>query len=231
MIDALIEMNTTLSRNCAYLSQVAQALQIHLKDVYKSKTHDGATSEKGVLVGHQPSIHSNPTIHSASSGMQQQTPTPTMQMPQPQMQAPHQHQPQSQIVQSSPQPPMTQLQPMQPTMTQVSHRSQPTLVSIQRPQQQIIQPVQQSPFQVVSQQNHLQQNHLRTRTAMTAMHQPQRTMTYVQQVQPQPRMVRPATITTAQHRTQLTAGVPTLIQQPIPQNIVYQRPPQITRVV
>merc|ERR1719378_1723478 len=108
---------------------------------------------------------------------------------------------------------MTQLQPMQPTMTQVSHRSQPTLVSIQRPQQQIIQPVQSPPYQ------------------MTAMHQPQRTMTYVQQVQPQPRMVRPATITTTQHRTQLTAGVPALIQQPIPQNIVYQRPPQITRVV
>jgi len=251
MINALIEMNTTLSRNCAYLSQVAKALQIHLTDAGKSRTHDGTISEKGVHIGsmtaHMHSNHSHaPTLHSTTTATMTSQPQPQPQMhmapqPQPQMQ----QQPQPQMMQQQPQPQqMPQMQPVQPSVTQVSHRSQPTIVSIPRPpQQQIIQaqPVQQ-PFQVVS-----QQQHLRTRTIGAAMHRPTQTMTYVQQVQPRPQMqirsgapdpqgrafrnqysVRPATITTAQHRTQQTIGVPTLIQQPMVspghQNFLYYSP-------
>merc|ERR1719499_918849 len=103
-------------------------------------------------------------------------------------------------------------------MTQVSHRSQPTLVSIQRPPQtQIIpQQVQQVPMQ------------------MTAVHRPTNTTTaYVQQAQLGQQAMRPATITTAQHRTVRT-GIPMgMMQNPtiIPsQNIVYSQQP-MTRVV
>merc|ERR1719457_295976 len=123
MINALIEMNTTLSRNCAYLSQVAKALQIHLTDAGKSRTHDGTISEKGVHIGsmtaHMHSNHSHtPTLHSTT------TATMTSQ-PQPQPQMHMAPQPQPQMMQQQPQPQqMPQMQPIQPSVTQVSHRSQ-----------------------------------------------------------------------------------------------------------
>merc|ERR1719499_2738072 len=95
-------------------------------------------------------------------------------------------------------------------MTQVSHRSQPTLVSIQRPQQtQLIpQQVQSVPMQ------------------MTAVHRPTNTTTaYVQQARVGQAQMRPATITTAQHRITHTAGVPmNLMQNPtiIPSQVMYR---------
>jgi len=233
MITALIEMNTTLSRNCAYLGQVAQALQIHLKDVYRSKTHDGvATAYDRNANFTNNAVHSVPT-NGMQSAPQSHAPSNPIAMQHNQIQHQHQqpnqiqHQHQQPQIMHAPAPP--QMQHIQPSVTQVSHRTQPTLVSIQRPPQQLIQaPIQHPSYQVVSAQ---QQQHLRART-MTAMHQPQRTMTYVQQVQPRPQMVRPATIQAAQHRTQLTSGVPhaAMMQQQIPQNIVYQRQPQVTRV-
>merc|ERR1712183_685217 len=85
MVDALIEMNTTLTRNCSYLSQVAQAMQIHLRDLHRAKTIDGAMSDKNantttpVNALQQQQAQAQPQIH--------HTPQPTIgqiQMHQPQ---------------------------------------------------------------------------------------------------------------------------------------------------
>ena len=85
--------------NVEYLSQVAKALQIHLTDAGKSRTHDGTISEKGVHIGsmtaHMQSNHSHtPTLHSATTATI--TSRPEMHMaPQPQ---PHMQQQQPQPV-------------------------------------------------------------------------------------------------------------------------------------
>lgn len=111
MINQIIEHHTTLTRNGSYLSQIAQALQMHIRDTHRAKTHDGP-------------LNNSPRQRTASSV--QNHPQNYSQNMGPQLH-PNQHHQQQQ--QHMSQMPISQAPPTMPS--QVSHRSNPTVVNLQ----------------------------------------------------------------------------------------------------